>query len=40
MASIAMMLGGALANAVAFTGSGYLFNHLLRGDIESERKET
>ena len=38
MASIAMMLGGALANAVAFTGSGYLFNHLSRGDIESERK--
>ena len=38
MASIAMMLGGALANALAFTGSSYLFSSLSRGDLAKERK--
>ena len=38
MASIAMMLGGALANALAFTGSSYLFSSLQRGDLAAERK--
>ena len=28
MASIAMLIGGALANALAFTGSSYLFHRL------------
>ena len=36
--SIAMMLGGALANALAFTGSSYLFSSLSRGDLAKERK--
>ena len=26
MASVAMLIGGALANALAFTGSSYLFH--------------
>ena len=38
MASVAMLLGGALANALAFSGSGYLFNHLARDSIDKERK--
>ena len=38
MASIAMMLGGALANALAFTGSSYLFSSIQRGDLAAERK--
>ena len=38
MASIAMMLGGALANALAFTGSSYLFSTLHKEDIARERK--
>ena len=33
-----MMLGGALANALAFTGSSYLFSSLSRGDLAKERK--
>ena len=28
MASIAMLIGGALANALGFTGSSYLFHRL------------
>ena len=28
MASVAMLIGGALANALAFTGSSYLFHRL------------
>ena len=28
MASIAMLIGGALPNALAFTGSSYLFHRL------------
>ena len=38
MASIAMMLGGALANALAFTGSSYLFSSLSKDRIDKERK--
>lgn len=38
MASIAMMLGGALANALAFTGSSFLFSNLSKNRIDKERK--
>ena len=38
MASIAMMLGGALANALAFTGSSFLFSRLSKDSIDKERK--
>ena len=38
MASIAMMLGGALANALAFTGSSYLFSSLHKEDLAREQK--
>ena len=36
MASIAMLIGSALANA--FTGSSYLFQRLSADNIEAERK--
>ena len=38
MASIAMLIGGALANALAFTGSSYLFHRLSANNIDAERK--
>ena len=41
MASIAMMAGGAIVNALAFSGSNYLFSKLDkkdRGDTLEERK--
>ena len=38
MASIAMLIGGALANALAFTGSSYLFHKLSKDSIDKERK--
>ena len=38
MASIAMLIRGALANALAFTGSSYLFHRLSKESIDSERK--
>ena len=38
MATIAMMVGGALVNAFAFTGGNYLFS-MLRGHDESARIE-
>ena len=38
MASIAMLIGGALANALAFTGSSYLFHRLSADNIDAERK--
>ena len=38
MASIAMLIGGALANALAFTGSSYLFLRMSKDSIEAERK--
>ena len=38
MASIAMLIGGALANALAFYGSSYLFHRLSADSIDAERK--
>ena len=38
MASIAILIGGALANALAFTGSSYLFHRLSADNIDTERK--
>ena len=38
MASVAMLIGGALANALAFTGSSYLLNKLSKDSIDAERK--
>ena len=33
-----MLIGGALANALAFTGSSYLFHRLSADSIDTERK--
>ena len=33
-----MLIGGALANAFAFTSSSYLFNRLSKDSIDAERK--
>ena len=38
MASVAMLIGGALANALAFTRSSYLFHRLSKDSIDAERK--
>ena len=38
MASIGFLIGGALVNALAFTGSNYLFSSLSKGSIDKERK--
>ena len=38
MASIAILIGGALVNALAFTGSSYLFHRLSADNIDAERK--
>ena len=38
MVSVAMLIGGALANALAFTGSSYLFHRLSADNIDAERK--
>ena len=38
MASIAMLIRGALVNAPAFTGSSYLFHRLSKESIDAERK--
>ena len=38
MASIAMLIGGALGNALAFTGSSYLFHRLSADNTDAERK--
>ena len=38
MANVAMLIGGALANALAFTGSSYLFHRLSSDNIDVERK--
>ena len=38
MASIRFLIGGALVNALAFTGSNYLFSRLSRESIDVERK--
>ena len=34
-----MLIGGALANALAFTGSSYLFSRLSVNNIDAERKK-
>ena len=38
MASIAMLIGGALVNPLAFTGSSYLFHRLSKDSIDADRK--
>ena len=38
MASIVMLIRGALANTLAFTGSSYLFHRLSKESIDAERK--
>ena len=37
MASVAMLIGGALANALAFTGGSYLFHRLSKDSTDAER---
>ena len=39
MASIGFLIGGALVNALAFTGSNFLFSRLSRDSIDAERKK-
>ena len=39
MASVAMLIGGALANALAFTCSSYLFHRQSADNIDAERKK-
>ena len=38
MASIAMLIGGALVNAPALTSSSYLFSRLSKDSIDKDRK--
>ena len=38
MASVAILIGEALANTLAFTGSSYLFHRLSKDNIDAERK--
>ena len=38
MVSVAMLIRGALANALAFTGSSYLFHRLSKDSTDKERK--
>ena len=38
MACIGMLIGGALANPLTFTGSSYLFHRLSADNIDAERK--
>ena len=38
MASVAMLIRGALVNALAFTGSSYLFHRLSKESIDAKRK--
>ena len=38
MVTVAMLIGGALANALAFTGSSYLFHTLSKDSIDAKRK--
>ena len=38
MASVAMLIRGALANALAFAGSNYLLSRLSKDSIDAERK--
>ena len=38
MASVALLVGGALVNALAFSGSNYLFSMLRSSGVDEERK--
>ena len=38
MASIGFLIGGALINALAFSGSNFLFSSLSKESIDKERK--
>ena len=38
MASVAMLVGGALINALAFSGSNYLFSKLRSSGVDEERQ--
>ena len=38
MASVVMLIGRALANALAFNGSSYLFHRLSKESIDAKRK--
>ena len=38
MASALMMIGGAITNALAFTGGNYLFSHLGKNSNEEKKK--
>ena len=38
MASVVMLVGGVLVNALAFSGSNYLFSMLRRSGVDEERK--
>ena len=38
MASIGFLIGGAMINALAFSGSNFLFSRLSRESINMERK--
>ena len=38
MVNVAMLIGGKLANALAFAGSSYLFHRLSKDSINAERK--
>ena len=38
MATVAMLIRGPLVNALAFTGSSYLFHRLSKDSIDAERK--
>ena len=39
MASVVMLIRGALANALAFTGSSYLFHRLSKDSINKREKD-
>ena len=38
MASIGFLIGGAIVNALAFSGSNFLFSSLSKESIDRERK--
>ena len=40
MASVAMLIRGALANALAFTGSSYLFHRLSADNMTLRERDT
>ena len=38
MATIALLVGGAIVNALAFSGTNYLFSHLDKPHVENDQK--